>query len=228
MAVSAPPALPAAPAARLRRPSWRDTRLLVGVVLVLVSVALGARVVALADETQPVYAARVTLPPGTALTADALVVARAKITGTSGRYLPADRPLPAGQVLLREVGPGELVPMSSLGAAAALTRRPLTVPLEGPVPAGLVTGALADVWASERSRDTGSGTKYAEPRRIAENVEVFHVSADGGSLSAPGGTSVEVLLEESELSAVLDALANEARTTVVPVPGSAPTSGGDP
>jgi hypothetical protein len=228
MAGSASPAQPAVPAARLRRPSWRDTRLLVGVVLVLASVALGSRVVALADDTRPVYAARTTLPPGTTLTADALVVARAKITGTPGRYLAADRPIPVGQVVLRQVGPGELVPVSSLGAASALSRRPVTVPLDGPVPAGLVTGALADVWASERSRETAGGAQYAEPRRIAQGVEVFHVAADGGSLSAAAGTSVEVLLDESELSSVLDALANEARTAVVPVPGSAPAAGGDP
>jgi hypothetical protein len=218
--------MPTAPAARLRRPSWRDGRLLVGLVIVLASVALGARVVAMADDTVPVYAARTALPPGTSLRSGDLVVARARITGTEGRYLSAGSPLPAGRVLLRAVGAGELVPLSAVGPASALTTRPVTVPLEGVPPEGLVTGALADVWASERNAGTGAGTQYGEPRRLARAVEVFHVAEDRGSLAASSGSSVEVLLDEAELPLVLDAIANEARTAVVPVPGSAP--GGDP
>jgi hypothetical protein len=230
MAVTAPRALPAEQAARLRRPSWRDTRLLVGLVLVLASVAIGARVVALADDTVPVYAARATLPPGTSLSAENLVVARARITGTDGRYLEARDPLPAGRVLLRQVGPGELVPRSAIGSAAALTTRPVTVPIEGAPPAGLVTGALVDVWASERASGSGSvaGAEYVTPKRIARGVEVFHVAAAGSSLAASSESSVEVLLDEDQLPLVLDALANDARTAVVPVPGSAPRSGGEP
>ena len=229
MSVTASTPLPSATAARLRRPSWRDGRLLVGIVLVLASVALGARVVALADDTVPVYAARTELPPGTALTPDGLVVARARITGTGVRYLEAASPLPAGRILLRHVGAGELVPLSAVGTVASLTTRPVTVPLDGAPPAGLVTGALADVWASERSPGSGAGApQYVAPRRIAREVEVFHVAEESGSLSAAAGSSVEVLLDETELPVVLDALANEARTAVVPVPGSAPGSGGEP
>jgi hypothetical protein len=228
MAVQAATPLPAAPAARLRRPKWRDTRLLVGLVLVLASVALGARMIALADDTVPVYAARRALPPGTSLTSDVLVVARARITGIAGQYLPADRALPSGRVLLRHVGAGELVPLSAVGDASALTTRPVTIPLERGPPAGLVTGALVDVWASERSTGAGATAQYVAPRRLAREAEVFDVAEQGGSLSAASGASVQVLLDEAELPLVLDALANEARTVVVPVPGSAPGSGGDP
>ena len=45
--------LPRPTAARLRQPAWRDTRLVVGVVLVLLSMAIGAKVVAAADDTVP-------------------------------------------------------------------------------------------------------------------------------------------------------------------------------
>jgi hypothetical protein len=224
MAVPTSTTLPAEHAARLRRPSWRDTRLLVGLVLVLASVALGARVIALADDTVPVYAARAALPPGTPLTSDNLIVARARITGADGRYLDARDPLPSGRVLLRQVGPGEIVPLSAIGSADALATRPVTVPLQGSPPAGLVTGALADVWASERAPGTGAAGEYVAPKRIAQSVEVFHVTDEGDSLAAASGSSVEVLLDEDELPQVLDALANDARTAVVPVPGSAPRS----
>ena len=44
-------------AKRLQRPSWRDSRLVVGVLLVLVAATLGAKAVASADDRVPVWAA---------------------------------------------------------------------------------------------------------------------------------------------------------------------------
>jgi hypothetical protein len=215
-------------AARLRRPSWRDARLLLGLLLVLTSVAVGARMMAAADQTTPVFAARRTLPPGTPLTSDAVSVARIRLTGTEAAYLDARQPLPAGRVLLRVIGPGEILPVSAVGSAGELTRRPVTVPLESAPPSGLVTGSLADVWASPRRRDAGSSAGFASPRRIATSVEVFHVARAGSTLSAARSASVQVLLDESELPLLLDALANGARTAVVPVPGSAPEGQAQP
>jgi hypothetical protein len=209
-------------AARLRRPSWRDPRMLIGLLIVLGSVALGARIVAAADHTVPVYAARDTLAAGTTLSSDVVTVARVRLTGTRATYLDARRPLPAGEVLLRPVGPGEIVPRSAVGSASALLTRPVTVPLDGTPPSELVKGSLADVWASPRRRETAGGTAaFAEPRRIARSVEVSDVVRAGEGLAAGRQASVEVLLDESALPLVLDALANDARTAVVPVPGSA-------
>ncbi len=54
---------PAAPVARrVRPPRWLDLRLVLGVLLVLGSVLLGARVVGAADATVPVWAAAGDLP----------------------------------------------------------------------------------------------------------------------------------------------------------------------
>src|SRR4249919_977186 len=136
--------LPAPEAARLRRPSWRDTRLLVGLLIVLGSVALGARVVATADDTAPVYAARVTLPAGTALSPAVLDVIKVRLGPAAGRYLSGIRPPPAGTVLLRTVTAGELVPASAMGRAEALRRRPVGIPVDGALPAGIAPGGLVD------------------------------------------------------------------------------------
>jgi len=64
--------LPRPTAKRLQRPSWRDSRLLVGVVLVLLATTLGAKVIAGADDRVPMYAAVQTLKPGDRLTTDNL------------------------------------------------------------------------------------------------------------------------------------------------------------
>ena len=206
-------------AARLQRPSWRDPRLLIGLVLLLTSTAFGARVIASADHTEPVYAARGALPTGTSLTADVLQVARVKLTGTSAGYLDARRPIPAGQVLIRGVGAGEIIPLTSIASADQMLSRPVDIPFEGTLPNGLATGGLVDVWASAKRRDAVGGG-YAEPERIARMVEVFNVDRPDSGLSADRTGSVQVLLPPESLAPVLDALANEARVVVLPVPGS--------
>ena len=212
-------------AARLRRPSWRDARLLVGVALVLASVATGARVVALADRTVPVFAARRTLASGAPLTKDVVTVVHVRLTGTQARYLSARAELPQGRILLRVIGQGEIVPLSALGSVSEMARRPVTVPLDAPPAPGLVVGGSADVWASARRRETAAGGvagSYASPRPIATSVEIASVARAGSALSSARGSSVQVLLDETELPALLDALANGARVAVVPVPGSDP------
>lgn len=206
-------------APRLRRPSWRDPRLIIGLVLLLTSVALGARVVALADHTEPVYAARGTLPTGTPLTTDALMVVRVRLAGTEAAYLDARRSLPPGQVLVRPVGSGEIVPLAAIAPAEALELRPVSIPIDGDPPAGLVSGGVVDVWASAKRREAVGGG-YDEPERIARTVEVFDVRAPGTGLSSSRTGSAEVLLPFEELASVLDALANQARVVILPVPGS--------
>ena len=177
--VAAQAALPEPRAARLQRPSWRDTRLLVGVLLVAAAVAIGARVVAAADDTVGVYAATATLPAGSDVRADDLRVVRVRLgSGTAG-YLSAAAALPSRAVLLRTVGAGELVPSSAVGDAAALERRPVSIPVEGASPAGLAPGSLVDVWVSARERQRSS-SGYRPPERLAERAEVLEVSTGEG------------------------------------------------
>lgn len=180
------------PAQRLRAPSWRDPKLVVGLLLVLTSVVVGGRVVAAADRTVAVWAARSTLASGDAVGPGALTAVRVRLDDAVARYLPADEPVPGGLVALRTLGPGELVPVGAVGDAAALERTPLGLPYEGPLPTGLVKGARVDVWITPPA-DPSAGTGAAEapgataggpaaptargPVRLAQRVEVAEVSA---------------------------------------------------
>ncbi|MBT0774123.1 SAF domain-containing protein [Kineosporia sp. J2-2] len=206
-------------AARLRRPGWRDPRLIVGLVLLFGSIAAGARLMAEAGQTRAVYAARTALPPGTALTAEVLKVVRVRVEGADAGYLDAASPLPAGAVLLRTVGEGELIPVAAIGSAASLSVRPVTIPLDGPPPGGLVAGGRADIWAAVPHRDQSRGG-FQAPRQIADGVEVFAVSAPGAGLNSARSGSLQVLVAEDALPDVLEALADESRLSVLPVLGT--------
>jgi hypothetical protein len=210
-------------APRLRPPSWRDPRLAVGVLLVLGSTAFGARVVAAADHSVPVYLAAQTLPTGTALASADLKVARVHLDAAVAGYLSAVDPPPRGVVLTRTVASGEMIPLSAVGTAEATVVRPVSIPLDGALPRGLQVGARVDIWSSAKDRAAG-GTGFAAPKQLASAAEVFAVRAQGTGLTSANGAAVETLVDQSGLTAVLDALANGDRLAIVVVPGSSPGS----
>lgn len=211
-----PGALPAPPASRLRPPSWRDPRLVVGVLVVLLAVVLGARVIGAADETEPVYVAARTLTPGDAVDEGDVRVVRVRLDDAS-RYLTAATAVPQGLVALRSVGEGELLARSGLGEAAALDLKPVGVPVEGARPAGLVKGARVDVWVA--LPDLERAGSFADPERVVEAAEVSEVSESGSTLGSGGASTVQVLMAEEPLRTTLSALANGADIALVLVPG---------
>ncbi len=210
---------------RLRRPSWRDTRLIVGVLIVLASVALGARVIAAADRTVPAYAAATTLVSGRPLDVDDLRVVRVHLGSSVAGYLGPDGPLPPRATVLRTVQAGELIPVSAIGTGTTTGTRPVSIPIESSLPAQLRPGSWVDVWSSARDPGTGE-TTYRPPVLLARAAEVATVTPVSSGLSLSQGASVQVLLDEVAVRAVLDALANGARLALIPAPSAAAGSRG--
>jgi SAF domain-containing protein len=154
---------------RVRPPRWLDLRLVLGVLLVLGSVLLGARVMGAADATVPVWAAAGDLAAGTVLSADDLVVVDVRLDDAAGAYLSAAT-RPAGRPLSRAVGRGELLPRTALEAPAAMVQVALPVQA-GYVPPGLQRGRLIDVYALDTAATGGSASA---------------ASAAAGTAAAPG------------------------------------------
>ncbi|TQL03720.1 hypothetical protein [Cellulomonas sp. SLBN-39] len=211
--------LPAPAATRLRRPGWRDPRLLTGLVLIAVSVALGSWVVTAAQQTVAVYVAAQTLTPGDAVAPAQLAVAEVRLAGAADGYLLADEPLPADAVVLRVVGEGELVPVAALGAAADLDVRAVAVPLGGEPPRGMVQGAAVDLWWTPAA-DLAASEAPPAPEQLAAALTVAEISSADGAFAAGGTRTVHVLVPVDDLPAVLAALGGDGTVDVVPVPGT--------
>lgn len=211
------PDLPAPVALRLRRPGWRDPRLLAGVGLVAASVALGSWALRAAERTVPVFVVRETTVPGAGLDSAALGVADVRLGGVDlARYVRADVPLPAGAVALRVVEAGELLPAAAVGSAEDLALRPVGVPVTGRPPDAVRVGARVDLWFSPpaTARD-----EPARPSQLAAGLTVAEVDRPQGAFAA-GATTVQVLVPVAQLPDVLGALATDGRVDVVAVPGT--------
>ncbi|MEP6815458.1 MAG: hypothetical protein ABI873_07915 [Marmoricola sp.] len=178
---------PAPPARRHHRPGWRDPRILVGIVIVAVSVLLGVKVLASADDTVGVWALRKDLPAGTRVSAGEVerVQIRFDSRDAADRYLSADDPLPADSVLQRAVGRGELLPRNALaGVDRALVEVPVSVEVDE-VPSTVREGSVVDVWVTPQTATTAE--RLADATLVLDDVVVVKAPRAGDTL-APAGT----------------------------------------
>ncbi|CAN7145485.1 hypothetical protein [Knoellia sp. LjRoot47] len=211
-------------ARRLRRPSWRDSRLLVGVLLVLASTAIGAYVMSRADDRVPMYAAKTGLLPGQPLTAEDLVRVDVQLGGAASDYVDAGGGVPADTFVLREVRAGELIPTSAIGPRARATSQPVALQVDATSASTLVRGAIVDVYVNRPSAPAkGSiGTESFEgPELALEAVSVVALSEDGGVMGSAGDTRpVQVMVPKDKVQSLVGDVDLGARITLVAVPGA--------
>jgi hypothetical protein len=187
------PEVPAGPAPRrVRAPRWLDLRLVLGVLLVLGSVLLGARIVSAADATVPVWAAVADLASGTELTADDLVAVDVRLGSAAAAYLSTGA-RPEGRTLARAVRAGELVPRSALEEPASLVQ--LALPVQaGYVPPALARGQVVDVYAIADPAAGATGVADGSVTVVVRRATVQAISGRAeGMLSTPT-TTVQVVL----------------------------------
>jgi hypothetical protein len=204
-----------ATAARLKRPSWRDPRLLMGILLVLVSVAGVVFLVNSADRTTEVYAARDGIGVGEALTAENVVRAKVRLGETEQHYIPVESGLPEGMVAVQRIAKDQLVPRASLGEVDRLDRKPVALTIDETLPSQAVEGARVDVWVAQPDARNG----YSEPKLLLPGAEIAEVTAGSTALGSTKTTVLMVLVEDSQMPALLGAQANEAKISVVWNPG---------
>jgi hypothetical protein len=209
---------------RVRPPRWLDLRLVLGVLLVLGSVLLGARVVAAADATVPVWSAAGDLAAGTVLTAGDLVAVDVRLDDVAGAYL-ATSTRPDGRTLARAVRSGELLPRTALEEPAELVQ--LALPVQaGYVPPGLDRGQVVDVYAvaDPAAGATGAGDVSVALVVAAAPVQAISGRTEGVLSTATTTVQVVVSVPADQAPAVLGAIGG--RPLVVVVHGSVDGAGG--
>ena len=221
-AVSAPAATvdpsPGPVPRRVRPARWLDLRLVLGVLLVLGSVLLGARVVSAADATVPVWSATGDLAAGTELTADDLVAVDVRLDAAADAYLSAGT-RPEGRTLSHAVRAGELLPVSALEEPDELVQIALPVQA-GFVPPGLERGQLVDVYAVADPAAGATATADGSVTPVVRRVPVQAISGrSSGVLSTPT-TAIQVVVSVDADSATDVLAAIGGRPLVVVVHGS--------
>ena len=219
--------LPKPTAIRLHKPSWRDSRLVVGVVLVLLSMAVGAKAMAAADDTVPMYAAVAALVPGQPVTQGDVKRVDVQLGVDRRFYAVADHDIAPGTFALRDVRPGELLPRSALGSRTSIDLKPVSVRIDGGGAARLAAGSVVDVWVNAKD-PSSAAEKYGKPVKTLEAATVARTpEASAGGLGAASSlTTVQIMVPEARVQALIAAIDQGAKITLVPVPGSLTKAGG--
>ncbi|QNN53604.1 hypothetical protein [Nocardioides mesophilus] len=203
-------------ATRTRSSGWRDPRLVVGIALVAVCGLLGALLLGGGGSGTTVWVARDALGEGQTVSAADLVAREIRFVdqAEADRYLPADEPLPAGSLLARPVGAGELLPRAALSAAEPdpVLEVPLAVPVDS-VPVTVRAGSVVDVWVTPDPAGAERGTLESE--LVLSQVRVLELGRVGGSLGAGGTRQVVVGVGPGQEANLPTALARVAAGSVV-------------
>lgn len=205
----------AAEGARLKKPSWKDPRLLVGILLVLASVVGVVSLVGAADRTTEAYAAREPIAVGETLTVDKLHRVKVRLGEVEQHYLTPEAGLAAGLVAVQRIGKDQLLPRESVGQLDGLDRRPVAVTVEDNLPAQAVAGSRVDVWVA--LPDTRNG--FSEPTLLLSGAEIAQITSGSTALGSSRSMVVMVLVPDAQMPKLLGAQANKAKIAVVWNPG---------
>ena len=192
------------------RRTWMDPRLVIGVALVLVSLAGVWLVVQQSARTDTAWAATRTLLPGDTVAAGDVQQIEVRLPQSQDRYLDASAD-PVGMVVASTVGEGEVLPLRALGSAASVDRSAVVIDVEGALPRSVRTGSLVDVWTAAPNDDG-----YDAPAVLIDDAIVVGVVEDEGIL-ASAAQQLELLVPTDETSVLLEAMSNEHVLSVVPL-----------
>lgn len=199
---------------RITSPSWFDPRLIVGIVLVLGSVALGAVLVSRADSSQAVVAVSHDLAAGTVLTAGDVHTTRVRLASSADLYLQGTSAA-VGQTTKVGLSTGQLLPRSALGPTAR-DETTLTVPVLPENAPQIKRGQRIAVWVS---------TQYCQAVLVIGDIVVQDIRQAGtGALSAASDESLVVRAPAALAQRVVTALGLDNATLRVGVLGGAPSA----
>lgn len=199
-----------------RRAFWGDARFLLGILLIVTSVAGVWFVVSAARQTAPAFAASRTIVAGQPVAADDLRTVDVSLGSLGDAYL-APAAWTDGLVATRTIPAGELVPADALGPSDRLRTTSLVVESSVDVPASVGAGDVVEVWSAPL-QDAGA---HDDPRILVADAVVVSVEREE-SMMGGGSARLEVVVPRADVAAVLAALSNGSALSVVPAVGGAP------
>lgn len=206
-------------AKRLQPPSWRDSRLVVGVLLVVVAATLGANAVASADDRVPVWVAASNLVAGDEVEQTSFERADVRLADGMNGYLAADAPPPTGAFMLRDVRAGELVPASAVGGADAIDVQRVTVRADAMSTTGLARGSRVDVFVTPKA--SGASDAASTPtKKVLQSAAVAAVLTSSSGFGSGSMTSVQIYVPSDKVQPLVEAVDGEAKLTLVPSVGA--------
>jgi hypothetical protein len=210
--------LPAPSATRLKSPSWLDGRLVIGVVLVLLSVVVGAKIISSSQRYDVMWAASRDIAPGTTLIKSDLVQVDVRFKDHGALYISAAGASPVGRVTVSPLASGQLIPLVAVPSTPPPAVRLVTIPVARlHMPRGNdLHGVQVDLYVTPK---TLNGQAQATPQLVLANVTIADTIVDS-SLGSSDGSGVVLSVPVAYVDAVV-AAAQLGSVDLVRVPAAA-------
>lgn len=199
-------------ARRLRKPTVKDPRLIVGVLLLAVSVWLGVWAVNDARGLSVAYVAKEALIVGQPVTQSDLEAVEVNLSSLGSAYLSAPLGDSETYFATQSVQPGSLVPQSALDTSLQYESRVLPISINSELPQEATVGTTVDLWSTPSKLDQGV---QAEPVLVAESLVISQLAGSGGAFSSTRGQTVQVIVPDDIVSKVLAASAGSVELSLL-------------
>lgn len=192
---------------------WFDPRFLVGILLVVTSVASVVAIVMTADRTVEVYAAPTALAPGDRLSAHTLESRFVRLDDAHSTYLSPETLPSGGAIVVRAVSTGELVPLAAVGQSASQRVASVVVTVSTGLPTSIAPNSVVDVWSASEI----AHSQFGPPAVLVSSATVVRVLEATGFIAGSQSVGVELLVPRERVARVLEAVANADAVSLVPV-----------
>lgn len=187
-----------AAARRLRPPGLRDPRLLIGVVVMALSVLIGAAVLGGHSDARTALVLRHDVLAGASLGPADLRTARVEFVGSrtaASYFLDGDQPA-AGIHATRALSAGELLPRAAVTTTTAAPRLEVALSIGvDDLPTTVVQGSTVDVWVVPEAAKSQIAPRA---RLVLAKVPVLHIAHQAGSLAPQASRQVIVGLSAAD------------------------------
>lgn len=197
-----------------------NSRIALGVILVVVSVVGVVGVVRVSATSSPIVVATKLLVEGHQITQEDVRESSAQVGDNASKYV--EKPaLVVGKVVNRAIGAGEFVPISSLSSAADVIATSVVITVDTPIASGLKPGALVDLWAAERKSGSAapSGDMTHPAQLLLPRIRMASHETKA-SVVSEGSERVELVVDRDDVAKVLDAQSAGLALSVVSSSGS--------
>ncbi len=202
-------------ATRLRRPTVKDPRLVVGILLVALSVWLGVWAVDNAKDLSVAYVAAQPIVAGQAVTQEHLRPVEVNLAAQGSQYVSVPLDADHNYIATTTIGEGQFVPTGSLVRDQAYATRVIAISTSTVLPRNVTVGATVELWAAPKAAASGDDPA---PTLVATDLVVAQLPATDQGFSASSGQTVHVVVSAEQVSDVVAASMGDMTLSLLSYP----------
>lgn len=138
---------------RMHKPGFKDPKLIVGLILILISIAGVIGIIRINNQTYTYYTAKNDISIGQKITPDMLIEKQVNLGDSKDHYLSREQLESGKYIAVRQIPAGELISSASAHENIQERRRLVTVTLDRGIASTFKAGERVDIWVISSGKE---------------------------------------------------------------------------